>query len=1192
MLREEQIEIRRQRAKAGRYHIKNLGKNRVFSDYAVSNPQTGGAYAVAIRGFDTGDNTCTCPDFKANTLGTCKHIEAVLEELKDDNPAHVRKKKAAVVRPEVYLHYGEALQLGIHLPPRHTDKLAAVAKKYFDDKGLWSGRGRFEDLIADVEKVPEEVTVHSDALDFLDRELERIDMRRREDEWLAQLAAGTLDLNLLSVPLYDYQTRGALFLACRGRSILGDDMGLGKCVGADTPVFVNGAIETAERVWERYAGTPSSDGEGEWAAPTTPLVVNAIGPGGIHPARIVRLYRQRIDEPVRRLVLDDGSELTVTRRHKLLGRDGWTNRLQVGDVACVPRRLAWQGTPVDPDLTELLAWQISEGYEQPDRATATITQADVARLERLREVAIRFGDRHRVGLNSLTISRPAGKAAYITVSSKPYREFLTAFGYEWGHKSAGKKIPDRIVSADDATVQLFLRHYFAAEGGVSRRQRLVEIVSASRWLMLQLRTMLRRFGIWLRVKRRQKRATNGTGIRREYQIGTLGGNAVRLFRDLIGFADEAKQQALAEVTAVRANTNVEGVPVADLVAALAESTGLPQRHFGVGTQYFYSTQNLSRDTTAKVTTAIDAILSGERLTSYATLRKSKWTAGTLTAYRRLDREALVRARDQLSELCERDVFYARVESVTDEQYRGWVYDYEVEGHHNYVAADVLCHNTIQTLAAVELLARERGIGRVLVVAPASVKYQWEGEIRKFTRRAVQVIEGGPDDRQDQYAAPTFYRLVNYEQVVRDRDAINAWNPDLIVLDEAQRIKNWESKTSRAVKKLVSRYAIVLTGTPLENKLEELYSIVQFVDERRFGPAFQFLHDHRVLDDKGNLTGYRNLDTIRERLEPIFLRRTRGEVLTELPARTDNTVFVELSEEQRKPYEEQRTALARLLTKNFLTDLDRKRILACLSNLRLICDSTFLFDKTTHHSPKLDELSDLLPELLSGGPHKLVVFSQWETMLNLAASTLERKGVGYALLHGGLSGKDRKAALERFKTDPKCRVFLSTDAGGVGLNLQMADTVVNLELPWNPAVLEQRIARVHRMGQERPVRVINLVTRGTIEEQVLRTLERKQGLFAGVFDGEEDEIAFAAVNPGGFLDAVREMIGEKRADPVVESVPPPPPVVPALDAGPTLLPTAVQMLESLAELLANPDAQKRLTAEERRRIAAAVEKLGE
>src|SRR5207247_11286647 len=118
----------------------------------------------------------------------------------------------------------------------------------------------------------------------------------------------------------------------------------------------------------------------------------------------------------------------------------------------------------------------------------------------------------------------------------------------------------------------------------------------------------------------------------------------------------------------------------------------------------------------------------------------------------------------------------------------------------------------------------------------------------------QVIDGLAPARRAQYRQPTFYPLINYEQVVRDLDELNAWQPDLIVLDEAQRIKNWESKTSRAVKKLRSRYALVLTGTPLENKLEELYSIVQFVDDRRLGPAFQFLHDHPVLDDKGNLLG--------------------------------------------------------------------------------------------------------------------------------------------------------------------------------------------------------------------------------------------------------------------------------------------------------------------------------------------------
>jgi superfamily II DNA/RNA helicase len=209
------------------------------------------------------------------------------------------------------------------------------------------------------------------------------------------------------------------------------------------------------------------------------------------------------------------------------------------------------------------------------------------------------------------------------------------------------------------------------------------------------------------------------------------------------------------------------------------------------------------------------------------------------------------------------------------------------------------------------------------------------------------------------------------------------------------------------------------------------------------------------------------------------------------------------------------------------------------NLRAVCDSTVLFDRQTRVSPKLDEFAEFIPELIGGaespgtaGPglesqtHKVVVFSQWETMVFEAAKVLDRLGVGYAVLHGGLSGKDRKAALEQFKTDPACRVFLSTDAGGTGLNLQNADTVVNLELPWNPAVLEQRIARVHRMGQSRPVRVVNLVTRGTIEEKVLRTLEAKQGLFTGIFEGDEDEIPFEAARSSGFLDAMRGLIGEQ------------------------------------------------------------------
>src|SRR5205085_2898260 len=238
-------------------------------------------------------------------------------------------------------------------------------------------------------------------------------------------------------------------------------------------------------------------------------------------------------------------------------------------------------------------------------------------------------------------------------------------------------------------------------------------------------------------------------------------------------------------------------------------------------------------------------------------------------------------------------------------------------------------------------------------------------------------------------------------------------------DEAQRIKNWEAKISRAVKKLRSKYAFVLTGTPLENKLEELYSIAEFVDDRRLGPAFQFLHDHRILDDKGNLLGYRNLDKVREKLAPILLRRTRAEVLGQLPARTDNTVYVEMSDAQRGPYADQQATLARLVTKKYLTDLDRRRILGCLANLRMLCNSTFLFDKQTNVSPKLDEFAELMKELLAEGPHKVVVFSQWELMLRKAAEVLDKLGVGHTILHGGVPGRQRRELLERFRDDPDC-----------------------------------------------------------------------------------------------------------------------------------------------------------------------------
>jgi superfamily II DNA or RNA helicase len=462
-----------------------------------------------------------------------------------------------------------------------------------------------------------------------------------------------------------------------------------------------------------------------------------------------------------------------------------------------------------------------------------------------------------------------------------------------------------------------------------------------------------------------------------------------------------------------------------------------------------------------------------------------------------------------------------------------------------LADDMGLGKTVQALAAAELLRRRRGIERVLVIAPASVKYQWKTEIEKFTGLSVQVIDGLLPRRKNLYAAPAFFNLSSYEVVLKDLEYMHRMQPDLIILDEAQRIRNWATATARTIKQLKSRYAFVLTGTPLENKLEELFSVVQFADGRRLGPAFRFLQEHRVEDEKGHVLGYRGLDKIHERLEPILLRRTRKEVLTQLPPRTDQIFRVALTKEQAEPYWEQSDILGKLMRKwerqGWLSEIDLRRITCCIQNMRMLCNSTFLFDKATHHSPKLAEFREIIRELVVEENRKVVVFSEYERMTHLAGQELTKLDIGFVSLHGGVPARKRGALISQFREDPQCKVFLSTDAGGVGLNLQAASAVINFEPPWNPARLEQRIGRVHRMGQEHPVQVVHFLTSDSIEERVWETIRLKKSLFSGVFDSTVSEISFAALGKKSVLQAVKEVFAGQpgRPKPEIEVAPPVP-----------------------------------------------------
>lgn len=419
-----------------------------------------------------------------------------------------------------------------------------------------------------------------------------------------------------------------------------------------------------------------------------------------------------------------------------------------------------------------------------------------------------------------------------------------------------------------------------------------------------------------------------------------------------------------------------------------------------------------------------------------------------------------------------------------------------------LADDMGLGKTVEAIAATALLKEWHNINRVLIITPASVKYQWGKEIERFSDESYVVVGGTKAKRQKQYESGAFFTILNYELVLRDLEHIHALKADLVVLDEAQRIKNWRAKTSQALKELPRPFAFVLTGTPLENRLEELYSIVEFLDDKLLGPAWQFMAQHVIKDEWGGIIGYRDLAGVRRAIAPILLRRRKADVLQQLPERIDNDFWLELDTEQERLYRPIEKALNELLRMPEWDAHQSGLALGLLGKLRECATAAQLLDPLVHSSSKLRELPKLVGEIASEG-HKMLIFSQWERMTRYADETLKGEGFKSVRLYGGLSMKARQRVIEQFMTDPATLLFISTDAGGLGLNLQAASFVINLDLPWNPARVEQRIGRAHRIGQTQPVNVINMIAMNTIEQRVLEVLYRKQELFEEILDVELD-----------------------------------------------------------------------------------------
>ncbi|MDZ4122426.1 MAG: DEAD/DEAH box helicase, partial [Candidatus Cloacimonadaceae bacterium] len=406
----------------------------------------------------------------------------------------------------------------------------------------------------------------------------------------------------------------------------------------------------------------------------------------------------------------------------------------------------------------------------------------------------------------------------------------------------------------------------------------------------------------------------------------------------------------------------------------------------------------------------------------------------------------------------------------------------------------------KTLQALSLIADSPDDSISLVICPKTLLYNWAAEIEKFhTNIPYLIVEGDRASRSELIRNPNVRLLIiSYSIATNDIDELLKLQFNWIILDEAQNIKNVSTMRSTAIKKLKARHKVALSGTPIENKLTEIWSIFDFLMPGYLGTLNRFKKEFSpdLEDSASRLHRY---------VAPFLLRRTKKEVLLELPDKQEQVSWCKLTPVQEKLYLQIIEQVKKQLFKPESTEMNYIHILSALTKLRQICNHPSLISadikSEAEVSSKLEQLLELVNEAIQSG-HKILVFSQFVQMLKIIRKAFDEKGLANAYMDG--QTKERMSEVQRFNQDKDLKLFLiSLKTGGVGLNLTAADTVILFDPWWNPMIENQAIDRTHRIGQTRKVQVIRLITKGTVEEKIIALQHSKLDLFKNIVeDGQQ------------------------------------------------------------------------------------------
>ncbi|HSW71955.1 MAG TPA: DEAD/DEAH box helicase [Chlamydiales bacterium] len=427
-----------------------------------------------------------------------------------------------------------------------------------------------------------------------------------------------------------------------------------------------------------------------------------------------------------------------------------------------------------------------------------------------------------------------------------------------------------------------------------------------------------------------------------------------------------------------------------------------------------------------------------------------------------------------------------------------------------LADDMGLGKTLQAIIAITQHHSANPGTNSLIICPTSLLYNWKEEIHKFNPKlTVQVIEGIPNSRKKLLSSLERFdiSITSYTLLQKDIEQYRQYELAYVILDEAQNIKNRGTRNAKSVKMIRAQHRLILTGTPIENSLDELWSLFDFLMPGLLSTYDRFVE--KYVRSSGQLHT-QNMEYLRKKVSPFILRRMKSDVLQDLPPVSEIVYHCQLSKVQQDLYSSYAASARDELTKLVARDgFDKVQIhvLATLTRLKQICCHPAIFakqDAEEGDSAKYDMLLELLQTLVEGG-HKTVIFSQYTRMLDIMRQDFEQRGIRFSYLDG--SSKNRLQIAKEFNEDKQIPVFLvSLKAGGTGLNLVGADTVIHYDMWWNPAVENQATDRVHRLGQKNSVSSYKLITLNTIEEKIVEMQRRKKGLVKKVVSCDDEAIA--------------------------------------------------------------------------------------